>query len=106
MELIDWDRVMELKDEVGDDAFAEILEMSVEELEETFARIASSPQVTAADMHFLKGASLNLGLAQLAEVCKSGEMALRDDSTASIDLSAIRRLYDDSRREVIVLAQA
>ena len=55
--MIDWERVKELRGEIGDDDFAEVAAMFLEEADEAVGRLV--PGLTAnameADLHFLKG---------------------------------------------------
>ncbi|NBB96898.1 MAG: hypothetical protein GVY34_01830 [Alphaproteobacteria bacterium] len=73
--MIDWSRVSELHEEVGDDALGEVLELFASEVDEGLARLAqaTAPKAIAAEFHFLKGAALNLGLEDVARLCANGE---------------------------------
>lgn len=99
MERIDWDRVLELREEVGEDAFAEVLEMSVEEIDEVFDRLDAGA-AEAGDLHFLKGAALNLGMAEFSAACRDGELALKEDPGAAVDVTGLRALYTAGRGEL------
>lgn len=85
--MIDWDRVRDLYDEIGADAFAEVLELFALEVDEGLARLraATGPHARSSEFHFLKGAALNLGLDQLAALCAQGERA----ACASLDCHAV-----------------
>lgn len=78
--MIDWSRVSELHEEVGDDALGEVLELFASEVVEGLERLehASDPTAVAAEFHFLKGAALNLGLDTVAQHCATGEGRARD----------------------------
>jgi histidine phosphotransfer protein HptB len=54
--MIDWDRLNELRSEIGDGDFAEVVELFLLEADEVIARISVSAGATAleADLHFLK----------------------------------------------------
>ncbi len=86
--MINWARVQELKDEIGEEDFSEIADMFMNEVEEVIERMRSSPDPAQyeADLHFLKSSALNLGFAELS----SG-------ATNSIDLSTIFNSYDRSK---------
>ena len=73
--MIDWTRVNELRDEIGADDFDEVVIMFLEEADEVIARIApgDSTKSLEADLHFLKGAALNLGFSEFAALCQDGE---------------------------------
>ena len=61
--MIDWERVADLRSEVGEDDFFEVVDMFLEEVEEVIDRLTSSPEPARFedDLHFLKGSALNLG---------------------------------------------
>lgn len=71
--LISWSRVQELRAEIGDESFAEVVAIFLEESDAVIARSQSG--FTPEDLHFLKGAALNLGFSTLAAACDSGEDA-------------------------------
>ena len=96
--MIDWERVKELRGEIGADDFAEVVEMFLEEADEAVTRL--TPALTAkameADLHFLKGAALNLGFVALSGLCQDGERKAAGGST-DIDLTAVVRVYTESK---------
>lgn len=77
---IDWSRVSALHDDFGDDAFAEILDVFVEEAAEALQRLEAAQTHAALrdEFHFLKGAALNMGLAAMADICAEGETCARN----------------------------
>ena len=67
--MIDWSRVQELRREIGEEGFAEVVELFLDEVETVIGRLAAgSGNISAEDMHFLKGSALNLGLQNLASI--------------------------------------
>lgn len=96
--MIDWDRVKELRDEIGADDFAEVVDMFLEEADAAAGRL--SPSLTAkameADLHFLKGAALNLGFRDLANLCQDGERRAAGGDT-NVGLDAVRDCYAASK---------
>ena len=96
--MIDWDRVKELRAEIGADDFDEVAVMFLEEADEAVARL--TPGLTAkameADLHFLKGAALNLGFDALSGLCQDGERRAAGGDT-SVDLAAVRDTYFASK---------
>jgi HPt (histidine-containing phosphotransfer) domain-containing protein len=73
--MIDWDRVELLRAEVGPDSFGEVVKMFLEEAADVIARLESGKGSIGleAELHFLKGAALNLGLTDLATICHDKE---------------------------------
>ena len=98
--MIDWDRVRELRSEIGPEDFAEVAAMFLEEADETVARMSARAGAKAieSDLHFLKGSALNLGFRQLSALCQDGEQRAAAGDTA-VDLAAVRICYFASRTE-------
>lgn len=73
--MIDWKRVAELREEIGADGFAEVADMFLDEAEGAVQALLSGlpPAEVGAQLHFLKGSALNLGLSDLAAMCQEGE---------------------------------
>ncbi len=73
--MINWQRVAELKDEVGEDDFAEVAELFLEEVEDGLASLdpEAGPDDVGASLHNLKGSALNLGFAEFAALCATFE---------------------------------
>ncbi|MDB5666790.1 MAG: Hpt protein [Cypionkella sp.] len=96
--MIEWDRVKELRSEIGNDGFAEVIAMFLEEADEVIGRIGDTVGTEAleADLHFLKGAALNLGFAQFAALCRDGERRA-SGGDAGFDLEQICSSYQASK---------
>jgi len=99
--MISWDRVNELRDEVGSEDFAEVAEIFLEEVDEVMDRLRATPDPSTyeAELHFLKGSALNLGFEALSGLCSKGEKAALGPDRDSIDLSAVIRTYELSKVE-------
>lgn len=101
-ELMDWGRVAELRDEIGAEEFGEVVEIFLEECDEAVGRLACGDDAALeADLHFLRGAAMNLGLAMLAGACQRGEQAAARGEAASVDRAGVARLYADSRAALL-----
>ena len=97
--MIDWERVHELRLEIGPDDFGEVVAMFLEEADEVVSRIptlSDAPSIER-DLHFLKGSALNLGLVDLAQICQAGERTAAAGRT-DVDLGQIVTAYQSSRR--------
>lgn len=96
--MIDWGRVRDLRDEIGAEDFAEVVALFLEEADEAVARLCATRGAAAveADLHFLKGAALNLGFAEFALLCQQGERRAAQGDL-STDLGLIRLAYDESK---------
>ena len=98
--MIDWDRVNQLREEVGAEDFAEVVELFLEEVEEVTQRLATSPEPERLgdDLHFLKGSALNLGFERFGTLCRDGERLAADGRAEDIDIAPILACYTASRR--------
>lgn len=97
--MIDWDRVAELRDEIGPEDFDEVAELFLMEVEDTLSQLDDAksdlPQMKEL-LHFLKGSALNLGFGAMSDMCSKGETdAAR--GVQSVDVSELRKLYEASR---------
>lgn len=97
--MIDWGRVNELREEVGPEAFAEVVEIFLEEVDENIQRLRAEvvPETFRADMHFLKGSALNLGFADFATLCAEGETGGEVTARDASFLEALFHCYEESR---------
>ncbi len=97
--MIDWTRVDELRAEIGEDDFMEVVELFIEEVDEVIDRLSTAPEPAtfSDDFHFLKGSALNLGFAAFAELCAGIEKATAADQGASVDLEGAIASYQASR---------
>ena len=100
--MIAWDRVNELRAEIGEDDFAEVVSMFLEEADEVIGRISKTVGAKAleADLHFLKGAALNLGFAEFAAFCQDGERRAAAGD-AGVDLAQVCSSYQASKKALV-----
>lgn len=96
--MIDWQRISDLRDEIGAEDFEEVVDLFLAEVEETLEALpnAESSELEAM-LHLLKGSALNLGFQAFANRCMEGEAAARAGRPDDIDREAVRRSYKDSR---------
>lgn len=97
--MICWERVNELRDEVGVQDFAEVVEIFLEEVDEVMARLRAGPDPSTyeTELHFLKGSALNLGFEALSDLCSKSEATARGPDRDSIDLLAVIQTYEKSK---------
>jgi HPt (histidine-containing phosphotransfer) domain-containing protein len=98
--MIDWTHVASLRDDMGD-GFDELVAVFLEEMDAATAALdpAAAPDRMAADLHFLKGAALNLGFTALGGLCAAGEVEARQG--AAVDVAQVRQSYQASRAEFL-----
>lgn len=97
--MIDWGRVNDLAAEIGADDLAEVVALFLEEADEVIERITTEAGAgpLEADLHFLKGAALNLGFESFAALCQEGELRAATGDTA-VDLVEICSVYSASKQ--------
>lgn len=99
--LFDRERLDELRSEIGEDDLAEVVSLFLEEADEVIARLSAtmSPAKLTAELHFLKGAALNLGLQQLCSLCQEAErLAAQINGQGAINVAGIISTYHASRK--------
>lgn len=97
--MIDWARLNELRSEIGAEDLAEVAASFLDEADEVVGRLTNSgsaPEL-AAQLHFLKGSALNLGLKDFAALCQEGERRLAGTGTAPPDLARLVSVYEASK---------
>lgn len=95
--MIDWDRVSELISEVGEDEFAEVVDMFFEEVGEALEGLSGKNGIDLGEgLHFVKGSALNIGLITVSELCQTAENSIRGRAEAPVDISEICRAFDNS----------
>lgn len=97
--MISWDRVNELKEEIGEEDFAEVAEMFLEEVDEVIERLRTKPEPDQyeQDLHFLKSSSLNLGFQALSKLCGEGERLAAEGKSDAVQLGPVFETYSASK---------
>ena len=106
--MIDWDRVSELRSEIGDDGFDEVVELFLDEVEEVVMRLGSAPDPARyeEDLHFLKGSAWNLGFADFGALCQDGERKAAAGRQDEIDISSVLACYGASKKQFMSEVEA
>ena len=94
--LIDWTKVLELREDVGPEGFAEVVELFLEEVETALQTIGMAEDLEAA-LHFVKGCALNIGFASFAHAAASGESLAARGLPDKVDLTGLADTYRASR---------
>ena len=97
--MIDWQRVNELRDEVGNDDFPEIVTVFLDEVDEVIARITI--RITQEDMHFLKGSAWTLGFSDTGTLCREGEDMMKGRLPKTPALEPILTAFHAERAELL-----
>ena len=101
--MIDWKRVGELRAEIGADSFVEVADMFLEEAEGAVHALLCGlpPEDVEAQLHFLKGSALNLGLSDLAAICQEGERKAAAGQGDAVDATQVAAVYRASRARLL-----
>ncbi len=97
--MIDWSRVRQLRDEVGVSEFDEVVQIFLDEVQETIDRLHKDTARLELEqnLHFLKGSALSLGFDRFSKLCQDGERSAANGKANDVDLPAILSAYEDSR---------
>jgi HPt (histidine-containing phosphotransfer) domain-containing protein len=101
--MIDWSRITELRNEIGEEDFADVIKLFLEEADEVTERLKVDQDRSEleSDLHFLKGSSLNLGFASLSSLCQAGENAAASGAMDDINIGEVLASYTQSRAALI-----
>lgn len=101
--MIDWQRVTDLRNEIGEDDFFEVVDVFLEEVDETIDRLrrAPDPKRFEQDMHFLKGSALNLGFRALSRICATYEHNAAAGNVKEVNPREVIAIYQSSRNELL-----
>lgn len=100
--MIDWTRVNELVDEIGTEDFGEVVELFLMEVDHAIGLLANgvgNPVVVEEQLHFLKGAALNLGFETMAQLCLKGEKAAAAGRPDVVSAEEVQAVYVTSRAQ-------
>lgn len=97
--MIDWNRVLQLREDVGADEFDALLEMFMDEAEAAIMRLdGRDPWQLRHDIHFLKGCALTLGFSDLGEICDRVERLAAGEAATQADIDAVLACYARSKQ--------
>ena len=103
MKMIDWKRVKTLKQEVGGEAFEEVVVLFFAEVERALVALEKGHEQTTQVqvMHLLKGIAVNLGFERLAAYCAASEVAGARNAPAADNHLRICQIYAQSKEAFI-----
>ena len=99
--MIDWNRIIELRNDVFGDDFGEVAEVFIEEMRETLDRLNTEEthETLEADFHFLKSSALNFGFSELADICSAAEKAASGGDCPPINVVRVIAAFEASLAE-------
>lgn len=99
--MIDWNRVLQMREEVGEELFGQLAADFLSEIEDRLARLSDDPEQLLRDLHFLRGAALNMGFARFSALCLADEMQLRHGNAAGIDKADLIEKFRSTRQQFL-----
>lgn len=101
--MLDWNHINTLQDDIGPDAFAEIVDLFLEEVDDAIAALQdqTGPADLGAALHFVKGCALNLGFSEFAALCQQTETRISAGDHAPADLTQLLDCYARSRAQFL-----
>ncbi len=99
--MLDWERIEELRTEIGEEDFAEVAEVFLDELDDVIGQLreGGSDKEVRERLHFLKGCALNLGFAEMAALATDGHGLAQQDVAPDVNLATLFKVYTASRAE-------
>ncbi len=97
--MIDWARANELVDEIGAEDFDEVMELFLDEVGLAITALEAAggdATIVEEQMHFLKGAALNLGFETLAQICMKGEKSASEGQPDVVSSAEVRTCFESS----------
>lgn len=96
--MINWNRINELRDEIGSEDFKEVAEMFLDEVREGITALtdANDMSATEAAYHNLKGSALNLGFSEFADLCQQGETAAAHGKEPKFHQGLVAEIFNQS----------
>jgi HPt (histidine-containing phosphotransfer) domain-containing protein len=97
--MVDRERLRELREEIGDEDFADVVAMFLDEMSESLATLCADPGKVGADaLHGLKGSALNLGFSDFATACSQAEKKVAEGQP--VDMVHLDWLFRESLRSL------
>ncbi|MEO0391503.1 MAG: Hpt domain-containing protein, partial [Pseudomonadota bacterium] len=94
-DMIDWNRVRLLREDVGADEFDDVFALFCEEVRGALDDLGQLSQAHDIEgkLHFIKGATLLLGFTDLSDVCADGEAKAAQGDVDTLDVTVLRTLF-------------
>lgn len=98
-DMVNWDRIRELREEIGEEDYAEVVELFFAEVSAAIERLGrpGTDKEREADLHFLTGSALNLGFDALGRLCQAGEVRAVAGTLEDAEVRAVVETYHASR---------
>lgn len=103
--MISEERLEELRSEVGDVDFGEIVALFIADSDSILARLRAVSEPAEAEdlLHALKGSALNLGFDEVARLCREGQGSLAGSPFWDANLGNLLQVYEQSKSRLVSL---
>jgi len=95
--MIDWSKVNDLRREVGEEDFDEVVALFLSEVDETLTKLGKPGRSLEEDLHFLKGCALNLGFSEFSSLCSDRERSCTNGQDTAVDPLDVQSCYETSK---------
>lgn len=98
--MIDWNRVRDLRDEMGEEDFPKVVKLFLEEAEEVIERLSDTRGETGKleqDLHFLNGSAMSFGFIDLSDLCQDGEHKSSIGQAETVDIGEVVKVYYETK---------
>ena len=92
--MLDWDRVQELREEIGEEDLGDVLALFLDEVADRLQSIGAE-ETLVEDLHFLKSSALNIGFKDLAELSAQMEASARTGATVP-EIDSLHECFEQS----------
>lgn len=96
--MIDWSRVIELRDQLGPDDLAPIIDMILTEIEAHLSALDARALHLAEDLHLLRGLAANLGFVDFCAQCRRGEEQLAREGQFTLAPAVLRASFGQTKQ--------
>lgn len=99
--MIDWKHVTDLRDKVGADGLAQILDLILQEIELRLRIIDPQPQAMARDLERLRTLAEAVGFLALGALCRKGEDQLNRDGRFDLGPASLKASFGHARQRML-----
>ncbi|WP_405404230.1 Hpt domain-containing protein [Paracoccus sp. Ld10] len=96
--MIDWNRVIELRDALDPDDLLPTIDMILAEIQAHLFALDTRTQHLAEDLHLLRGLALNIGFTEFCAQCLRAEQQLAQGSQSSLRSAALRASFGHTKQ--------
>ena len=101
--VINWTHLSELRADMGDETFAEVINLFLQEVQSGIERLSRERSASdlVSEFHMLKGSALSLGLTDLANICANAESMANAGQVDCFQPDELSTVFHTSRSELL-----